>query len=154
MRTPNRRSTINRRPGNFLSSGCSLCAVLATPWKQGGREIRRGAPLALTAGRERLWIGIRLDHLAIEMPGGVAEQRDHHGEAKNGGDPATSSTATINPHAAIVIGFRATARSDVTIASPAPAGRSSINGNETTLIHNATTVRNSVRNSDLHCNCV
>ena len=83
MRTPNRRSTINRRPGNFLSAGCSLCAVRATPWKPGGREIRRGAPLAPTAARKRLWIEIRLDQLAIEMPGGVAEQRDHHGgEAK------------------------------------------------------------------------
>src|SRR5258708_23366491 len=35
MRMPNHRSTINRRLGNFLSSGCSLCAVLAKPWKQG-----------------------------------------------------------------------------------------------------------------------
>src|SRR5260370_27003701 len=82
IRSPSRRSTINRRLGNFLSSGFSLCAVLAAPWKQGGREIRRGAPLAPTAGRERLWIEICLDQLAIEMPGGVAEQRDHHGEAK------------------------------------------------------------------------
>ena len=40
---------------------------------------------------------------------------------KNGSDPATSSTATINPQAAIGTGLRATARSEVTIASPAPA---------------------------------
>src|SRR5260370_42290183 len=88
MRMPNRRSTINRRLGNFLSSGFSLCAVLAAPWKQGGREIRRGAPLAPTAGGERVWIEICLDQLAIEMPGGVAGQRDHHGEAKEERPPS------------------------------------------------------------------
>src|SRR5882757_6596295 len=57
---------------------------------------------------------------------------------KNGSDPATSSTATINPQAAIGTGLRATARNDVTIASPAPAWRSSISGNDTTLTQSAT----------------
>src|SRR2546430_16836825 len=57
---------------------------------------------------------------------------------KNGSDPATSSTATIKPHAAIGTGFFATARSEVTIASPAPVWRSSMVGNDTTLTHRAT----------------
>ena len=57
---------------------------------------------------------------------------------KNGNVPATRSTATINPQAAIGAGLRATARSEVTIASPALAWRSSIRGNDTTLIQSAT----------------
>ncbi len=57
---------------------------------------------------------------------------------KNGSDPKTSNAATINPQAAIGSGFRAAARSDVTIASPTPTWRSRINGNETTLTHSAT----------------
>ena len=74
------------------------------------------------------------------MPGGVAEQRDDDRKAEEERQRSrTSSTATINPHAAIGTGFRATARSDVTMASPAPAWRSSISGNDTTLMHSATT---------------
>src|SRR5712692_702209 len=53
----------------------------ALPWKQCGREIRRGAPLARRTGRDRPRIGIRCDDLAIEMPGGMAEQRNNDGEA-------------------------------------------------------------------------
>jgi hypothetical protein len=69
-----------------------------------------------------LRIELGYDDLSIEMPGSVTEQRDDDARPrKNGSDPATSSTATISPHAAIGTGFRATARSDVTMASAAPA---------------------------------
>src|SRR6202165_2362600 len=66
-------ATTDRR--SFAMSGFARSgAVLAPPRKQGGREIRRGAPLALGTGRDRPRVGIRRDHLSIEMPGGVAEQ--------------------------------------------------------------------------------
>src|SRR6266404_6445945 len=57
-----------------------LGVVLAPPRKQGGREIRRGAPFPMRAGRDRSRIGIRRDHPAIKMPGSVAEQWDDDGE--------------------------------------------------------------------------
>jgi len=84
---PNRRSAIDRRSGgNHLTDDlhCGLCTVLAPPWKQSRREIRRGTPLTPRARRNRPGIGIRRDDLAIEMPGGVAEQRDDDGEAEEG----------------------------------------------------------------------
>jgi len=40
---------------------------------------------------------------------------------KNGADPRTSSTATIKPQAAMVTGFFAATRNEVTMASPALA---------------------------------
>src|SRR5450759_1419191 len=54
----------------------------APPRKQIGREIDRGMPFPMRARRDRLRIGIRRDHLAIEMPGGVAEQWDNNGKPK------------------------------------------------------------------------
>jgi len=65
----------------------------------------RGAPLALTAGRQRLWIEIRLDRLAIEMPGGVAEQRiTTVRPRKNGSDPPPAALRRSIP-CAIVADF-------------------------------------------------
>src|SRR6202040_485716 len=51
-------------------------AVLAPPWKQRRWEIGRRTSFPMRAGRDRPRIGIRCDHLAIEMPGRVTEQRD------------------------------------------------------------------------------
>src|SRR5258708_4702206 len=59
-----------------------LRVVLAPPWKQCGREIRRRTPFPMRARQDWSRIGIRCDHLAIEMPGGVAEQRYDDGEAE------------------------------------------------------------------------
>src|ERR1700730_17741922 len=69
-------------PSLHMEAAAGLCPALAPPWKQGRREIRRRAPLAPRAGRDRPRIGIGRDHLAIEMPSGMAEQRDYDGKAK------------------------------------------------------------------------
>ena len=62
----NRRSTIDRRFG-CINLRVNLCAVLAPPGKQIGREIRCGATLARGAGRQRLRIELGLDRLAMVM---------------------------------------------------------------------------------------
>src|SRR5205814_6512192 len=54
-----------------------LLAVLTPPRKQRRGEIRGRAALARRTGGEGPRIGIRRNHLAIEMPGGMAEQRDN-----------------------------------------------------------------------------
>src|SRR3954454_22964777 len=56
-------------------------AIPAPPLKQRGGKIRR-ITLHLHKGRRRVRERDRLDHLAIEVPGGVAEQRDHDCQAK------------------------------------------------------------------------
>src|SRR5215475_10647765 len=71
---PNRRSTSNRRFGRNNQS-CSA----TLPRKQIGGEVRCGLarPTRRDYGaRGRIWH----DHLAVEMPGRVAEQGDHDGE--------------------------------------------------------------------------
>src|ERR1035437_6824775 len=77
--TAGRRSTAGSMA---IAYAGGLCAVLAPPRKQRRRENRRGAPLAVRAGRDRPRIGVPRDYRAIEMPGSVAEQRDDDGEAK------------------------------------------------------------------------
>src|SRR5271156_181674 len=90
LRANRRRSIGDRRPDDddvFLGlcplyRSLGLCAVLAAPGEQGGREVRGGTPLELRAWRNRSRIRIRGDHRAIEMPGGMAEQRDHDGQTE------------------------------------------------------------------------
>ena len=57
----------------------------------------------------------------------------------NGSEPSASSIATISPHTAIVSGFAATTRTEVSTASTAPTSRSSSNGNEITLMVSTST---------------
>src|SRR5467141_3240155 len=58
-----RRPTIT----GLMAVACLLricsCVVLAPPWKQGSREIRRGAPRTRSPGRERLRIELGRDDL-------------------------------------------------------------------------------------------
>src|ERR1051325_5104981 len=58
---------------------------------------------------------------------------------KNGSEPISSNTATINPHSAIDIGFAAPRRTEAESAVAAPTSRSSSIGNETTLSISAIT---------------
>src|SRR2546421_9523556 len=55
---------------------------LAPPWEQVGREIRGGLAFAVRRGGGRPGIWVRDDHLSIEVPGGVAQERGDDGEAK------------------------------------------------------------------------
>ena len=53
---------------------------------------------------------------------------------KNGIEPIRSDAATINPHSAMVSGFLATTRIEVSTATAAPTSRSSNSGNEIALM--------------------
>src|SRR5712671_6881434 len=63
-------------------SPSNLCAALAPPGKQIGREIRGGSSLTRGAGRKRLRIEFGFDRFPIEMPGGMAKQWDDDGKAE------------------------------------------------------------------------
>jgi hypothetical protein len=107
-----------------------------------GGEIRSGPVVLLSRLKVRVGIGVRFDRLAIEMPRRVAEHRKHHREAeKNGTDPITSSAVTIKPHKAMVTGFAATTRIEVSSATAAPTSRSSSNGKEITLMVSVSTAK-------------
>src|SRR5215471_6563872 len=58
----------------------SLSVVAAPPREQIGGKIRGRLPHMRRARRDRTCIRIDRDRLAIEMPGGVAAQRNDHGE--------------------------------------------------------------------------
>src|ERR1700678_1734846 len=54
-----------------------LCAALTPPWEQIGGEVGGGPLFARRTRWSEPLEGVRRDHLTIEMPGRVTEQRDH-----------------------------------------------------------------------------
>src|SRR5882757_7596029 len=76
-RARNRRS--ERPTGGLLASSAYLL-VPAPPWKQVGGEIGGRPSFARWTRGNRACVGVNGHHRAIEMPGGMAEQREDHGE--------------------------------------------------------------------------
>ena len=103
-----------------------------------GGEIHSGPIVLLSRLIVRVGIAVRFDRLAIEMPRRVAE---HRKAEKNGTDPITNRAATIKPHNAMVTGFAATTRIEVSSATAAPTSRSSSNGKETALMVSVSTAK-------------
>src|ERR1700759_4471123 len=77
---------VNRQPAipslSIKRYPCRSSAVLAPPRKQVGRELGGRSLFTRRTGRGQPQVRIRRDHLAIEMPGGVAKQRDDDGKTK------------------------------------------------------------------------
>ena len=76
---PNRRSTIDRRLGRDSPSAGYAPSLRRHGNRLAGKSAA-GRRSRCGRRRNRPRIGIRRDHLAIEMPGGVAEQRDDDGK--------------------------------------------------------------------------
>ena len=81
-----RRLSRHRRAGSRIAdpAGEAACLnrrldLLTRPREQHRRKIRRRTPPARFGLLSRMRAGVRFDDLAIEMPGGVAKHRHHHG---------------------------------------------------------------------------